>query len=70
MENELIPANRDEVIQSLSIGLRLSKRNATVGDFMATVTADFIVDRLEQSNYVVMRKKPGPRHSTPGGSAL
>lgn len=70
MENDLLPADRAEVVTALSIGLRLARRNATVNDFMATVTADFVVDRLERCNYVLMRKPPAPWHSTPGPEAI
>jgi hypothetical protein len=34
---------------------------------MAKLVADHLVRYLEERNYVVMRKPPGPGHSTSGG---
>ena len=57
----LTPANRDDLEQAIAFALRFRgrKRIRSAGDIMATLTAERIVEHLEDSGYVVMRKPPG-----------
>lgn len=64
MEN-LRPATVDELASTLVFALRFDGRRRThSGDeFMAKITAERLIEHLERSGYVVMKKPPLPAHS-------
>jgi hypothetical protein len=69
MDDEpLRPATRDELLFTLSYGLthRTSgKPHRAAGDAMATIAAETLIEHLERSGYVVMKKPAPKRHSIP-----
>jgi len=67
----LRPATRDELTQSLSFALRFNgrKREHGADEIMARITAERLVEHLERSGYVVMRKPPLGQHGAPGNLA-
>ncbi|MGA9864867.1 MAG: hypothetical protein WBQ75_00330 [Acetobacteraceae bacterium] len=58
-------ATTDEVADTLSFALRFDGRKRVhQGDhLMAQIVARRLIDHLEQSGYVVMKKPPAPMHS-------
>jgi hypothetical protein len=66
---KLRPADPDELRPVLSLALqRDGRRRFRHGDdLMAKLVADHLVRYLEDRNFVIMRKPPGPGHSTSGG---
>ena len=67
----LRPATRDELTQSLSFALRFDgrKRVHDADEVMARITAERLVEHLEQSGYVIMCKPPLGQHGEPGNLA-
>jgi hypothetical protein len=71
MENQppLRPATRDEVRDSLGYALRFNrsgKAHHHASEMMARIAADVLVDHLELSGFVIMKKPPLKPHSTSG----
>jgi hypothetical protein len=66
---KLSPADLDELRLALSLALqRDGRRRFRHGDdLMAKLVADHLVRYIEGRNFVIMRKPPGPGHSTSGG---
>ncbi len=64
----LRPATDDELKDSLSFGLRFAgrKRVHAADDFMARIAAENLVQHLQRSGYVVMKKRPAEAPSTSG----
>ncbi len=64
----LQPATDDELKDSLSFGLRFAgrKRVHAADDFMARIAAENLVQHLQRSGYVVMKKRPAEAPSTRG----
>ena len=62
----LRPATADEVEQALAFALQFNgrKRVHHGDDFMARITAERLVQYLERSGFVVMKKPPMRAHST------
>ena len=61
MPDTLHPATRDEVRDALSYALRFSragKSHRHASELMARIAADVLVEHLERSGFVLMRK-PG-----------
>jgi hypothetical protein len=54
-------AGRNDLEQAIAFASRFRGRKSirTAGDIMATLTAERIVERLEDSEFVVVRKAPG-----------
>ena len=70
MSNEgLRPATADEIAQTLAFALRFNGRKAvrTGDEFMAMITAERLIDHLEQSGFVVMKRPPVATHKSGGG---
>lgn len=65
-DDALRPATADELENTLVFALRYDgrKRVHTGDEFLAKITAQRLVEHLEQSGYVVMKKPPAPFHST------
>jgi hypothetical protein len=61
-------ATRDELTQSLSFALRFNgrKRMRDADEMIAQITAERLVEHLEQSGYVVMHKPGLGQHGAPG----
>jgi hypothetical protein len=68
---KLRPATRDELTQSLSFALRFNgrKRVHSADELMADITAERLVEYLEQAGYVVMCKPPAVQHGKPENHA-
>ena len=67
-ERQLAPATRAEVRDALSHGLRYNragKRTHDRDNLMADAAADHLVDALERSGFVIMRKAALPAHRGP-----
>jgi hypothetical protein len=66
---KLTAADPDELRLALSLALQRDgrRRFRHSDDLMAQIVADHLVRCLEERNYVVMQKVPGPGHSTSGG---
>lgn len=64
----LHPATAAELEETLSFALRYAgrKRVHTADDVMARVTAERLVQALERSGYVLMRRAPAAAPSTSG----
>ncbi len=62
----LLPATDDELKDSLSFGLRFAGRRRlhTADDLMARIAAEHLVQHLQRSGYVVMKKRPAEAPST------
>lgn len=67
-ETKLRPATPDEIERTLAFALRYDgrKRVHTGGEFMARITAERLIEHLERSGYVIMKKPPTEAHRTPG----
>lgn len=61
MTETLRPATRDEIAQALSFGLQYDGRRRihTADGLMARITADRLIEHLEQSGFVVMKRPSG-----------
>ncbi len=66
-DKEFMPASRDDLMFTLMYGLshRGKKRVHFGDDLMARLTAENLIENLEQAGFVVMRKPPAPGHSNP-----
>ena len=64
----LRPADPDDFRRSLAFALTFDGRRQfkTSGEMMAQITAEHLARHLEMSGYVIMKRPPGPGHSTPG----
>lgn len=62
------PADPDDLRQLLAFALTFDGRRQfkTSGEMMARITAEHLVRHLEQSGYVVMKRRPRQGHSTSG----
>ena len=65
----LRPATPDEVAETLSYALRYQGRRRAhhADDVMARITAERLVEHLERSGFVLMRRPPAGAPSVPGG---
>ena len=64
-DRPLTPASRDDVRESLAYALRYSragKRVAERDSITAITAAEHLVDALERSGFVLMKKPPAPDH--------
>ena len=63
---DLRPATGDEIAAALSFALRYQgrKRVFDADDVMAQITAERLVQHLEASGFVVMKKPPAPPPTT------
>lgn len=61
MDDPLRPATRDEIAQALAFGLQYDGRRRihTADGLMARITADRLIEYLEQSGFVVMKRPSG-----------
>ncbi len=66
-ETPLRPASRDEIAQALSFALRYHGRRRVhdSDDIMARIAAERLVQHLEQSGFVILKKPPGRAPSVP-----
>ena len=66
----LRPASAQEIEESLSFALRFSgrKRVHHADDAMARITAERLVQHLERSGFVLMKRPPAAPPSTSGHS--
>jgi hypothetical protein len=67
-EPHLRPATPDEVAQTLAFALQYSGRRRVhdAGEVMARITADRLVQHLQQSGFVLMKGPPSPAPTTSG----
>lgn len=65
---QLRPATPDEVAETLSFALLFDGRRRVhhADDTMARITADRLLQHLERSGFVVMKKAPAPPPRAPG----
>jgi len=66
-DDTLRPATRDEVRETLGYALRFNrsgKSHRHASDMMAQIAAEVLVEHLERSGFVVMKKPPAPWPST------
>ena len=72
-DQHLRPATRDELREALGYARRFGARGRphrhAIED-MAQIAAGVLVDHLELSGFVVMKKPPAPPISAPGGLPL
>ena len=63
---QLRPATPDEIAETLAFALRYRgrKRVFDADLTMARITADRLVQHLERSGFVLMKRPPAPAHST------
>ena len=63
---KLTPADPDDLAEALSFALRYSGRKRVHGgdELMARITAERLIESLQRSGFVVMKKPPTPAHST------
>jgi hypothetical protein len=63
-------ARPEDVAQSLSFALMFNGRKRTheADQLMARIVAKHLVEHLRLSGFVVMKKPPGPGHSTSMGA--
>ena len=61
---ELTPATREELVEGLAFAMRYKGRRRVHGDladsFMARIAAERLVDWLEGSRFVVLKRPPAP----------
>ena len=67
-DDHLRPATASEIADSLSFALRYDgrKRVHHADDVMARITADRLVEHLERSGFVVMKRPAAPALSASG----
>lgn len=65
-EPTLRPATPEETAEALAYALRFrnGRPTAATHDAMAAITAAWLVEHLERSNFVLMRKDGAQAHST------
>jgi hypothetical protein len=63
---QLRPATSDEIAKTLAFALRYrGRKRVFVADLtMARITADRLVQHLERSGFVLMKRPPAPAHSS------
>jgi hypothetical protein len=68
-DHPLRPATEEELRFALSFALRFDGRKAAsdARELMANITAQRLVEHLERSGFVVMKKPPAAPHSAPAG---
>jgi len=68
---KLMPATPDDLADALAFALRFQgrKRVHNADEIMAEIVAKRLVDHLERSGVVVMKKPPVPGHSVLGRRA-
>lgn len=61
-------ASPEDVAQSLAFALLFNGRKRTheADELMARITAKHLVEHLQRSGFVVMKRPAGPGHSTSG----
>jgi hypothetical protein len=61
------PATPDEVVEALAFALRYRGRARThdADGFMARAAAERLLEHLERSGFVLMRKPAAPDHTAP-----
>jgi hypothetical protein len=67
-EKPLIPATREELATALKYALghgRTGKAHRYAHDSMTSIAAEVLVEHLELSGFVVMKRPPGPMHTAP-----
>lgn len=66
--DNLWPATAEELATTISFALRFDgrKRTHSGDEFMAKITAERLIEHLERSGYVVMKKPAVPAHSASG----
>jgi hypothetical protein len=66
---QLRPATPDEIAEALSFALRYDGRRRVhhAADAMARITAQRLVEHLERSGFVPMKRPPARAQSVPGG---
>jgi hypothetical protein len=64
-ETQLRPATAEDIAEALAFALQFDgrKRVRQADDFMARITAQRLVEHLERSGFVLMRKPPTPAPS-------
>jgi hypothetical protein len=64
----LTPATPDEIAQALAFALRFSGRRRVhhADDAMARITAERLVQHLERSRFVVLKRAAAPAPRVPG----
>ena len=64
-ETQLRPATAEDIAQALAFTLQFDgrKRVHQADDFMARITAQRLVEHLERSGFVLMKKPPTPAPS-------
>jgi hypothetical protein len=67
MTETLRHATRDEIAQALSFGLQYDGRRRihTADGLMARITADRLIEHLERSGFVVLKRPPAKAPSVP-----
>ena len=60
VEERLTPASPDDLAQALAFALRFNGRRRThgAGEIMAQIVAERLVEHLERSGFVVMKRPP------------
>ncbi len=66
-EAQLRPATAEDIAEALAFALQFDgrKRVHQADDFMARITAQRLVEHLERSGFVLMKKPPAPAPSAP-----
>lgn len=69
--DHLTPAAPEDLADALAFALRFDgrKRKLDAGEFMATIVAKRLVEHLEQSGFVVMKRPPSVGASALGRGA-
>ncbi len=66
-EGQHRPATAEDIAEALAFALRFDgrKRVHQADDFMARIAAQWLVEHLERSGFVLMQKPPAPAPSAP-----
>ena len=65
-DRPLTPATRADVRDSLAYALRYSRSGKRVAErdaITASAAADHLIEALERSGFVIMKKPPAPAHT-------
>lgn len=65
-DRQLTPATPDDVRESLAYALRYSRSGKRVADrdsVMASAAAEHLMEALERSGFVIMKRPPAPAHT-------
>ena len=67
---QLRPATLDEIAESLSVAFLYDGRRRVhhAGDMTARITARYLIEHLEGSGFVLMKRLPARGRSVPGAS--